>query len=122
MLNISSGRYFAIFCVNLIMPAALVIICTKYGLGKRHSTTFKNVYITSLFRTVRNRFYVVYHSLLTTHCCSKTFFYLNRVRYNIRKTYFFKNHLLCLLFDGFLDFYHHSSMWPKSGSKILGMK
>jgi len=64
MLYLSSGHYFAIFCAIYITPAAPVVICTKYGLGKWHSTIcFKNAYITSLVCTVRNRFYVVYHSL-----------------------------------------------------------
>jgi len=34
----SSGRYFAIFCVIRITPAAPVVICTKYGPTKWHST------------------------------------------------------------------------------------
>jgi len=62
MLYISSGRYFAIFCVILITPAAPVVICTKYGPTKWHSTFFfKDAYITTLFPTVRQKFYVIYH-------------------------------------------------------------
>ena len=40
MLYINSGRYFAIFCVILITPPAPVVICTKYGPAKWHSTFF----------------------------------------------------------------------------------
>jgi len=40
MLYNGSGRYITIFCVISITPAAPVVICTKYGLGKWHSTFF----------------------------------------------------------------------------------
>ena len=40
ILYISAGCHFAIFCVILIMPAATVVICTKYGPGKWHATIF----------------------------------------------------------------------------------
>jgi len=59
-LCISSGCYFAVFSVILIMPAALVFIYTKYGLGEWHSTIFliiKDVFIMVPFCKVLQRFY-----------------------------------------------------------------
>jgi len=64
ILYTSSGRYFAIFGVILITPAAPVVICTKYGPAKWHSTYFLKMRILRhCFRisTARNRFYDVYH-------------------------------------------------------------
>jgi len=49
-LYISSGRYFAVFCVILITPAAPVVICTEYRPRDWHSTFFFKM------RTVRQLF------------------------------------------------------------------
>jgi len=45
MLFNSSGRCIAIVCVILITPAAPVVICTKYGPGKWHSTIYLKMHI-----------------------------------------------------------------------------
>ena len=66
ILYTSSGRYFAIFGVILITPAAPVVICTKYEPAKWPSTYFLKMRILRhCFRisTARNRFYDVYHYL-----------------------------------------------------------